>query len=154
MKPSRAIIWTTAVGILLVGLGYALTRPAPGAAENIGNDRLRELVTGGARLVDVRSPGEFAMGHIAGAELVPPERVAEAARDWDRDQDIVLYCATGARSSTAMEQLRRMGFRRLYNHERGISGWDGELTTDTAQRGAGAIETDGLPVLVEFTSDG
>jgi rhodanese-related sulfurtransferase len=69
------------------------------------------LVAAGARLVDVRSPAEFAAGHLPGAVNVP---VAELPRRLDelepRDRPIVVYCHTGARAARAAHALRSAGF--------------------------------------------
>ena len=152
MKPSKVLIWV-AVAALVAIIGYALGRPAGGVQQNIGDKELIDLVAQGARLVDVRSPGEYGMGHIEGAENVPDTQIAGAAQDWDREQPIVLYCATGARSADAMATLAGMGFKKLYNHTQGTSGWSGKLTTEVTSSGD-TIETAGTPVMIEFTSDG
>lgn len=152
MNARRAVYWAGAA-ILVAGIVFALTRPAGAIRRDIGNQELRELASGGARLIDVRSPGEYAMGHVPGAENVPVENIASAAKSWDRKQPLVVYCATGARSSEAVGALASMGFRELYNHSQGVSAWDGELTTEQAA-GAEAIRTAGKPVLVEFSSGG
>ena len=60
----------------------------------------------GARLVDVRSPEEYAAKHIEGAENAPVETV---------DSAIVLYCASGRRSARAAAALRARGYTRVYD---------------------------------------
>lgn len=75
-----------------------------------------------ARLIDVREPSEFTgeLGHIPGAELVPLATVVDAAKDWDRDANLVLVCRSGARSSRAAEALARLGFKNLKNLRGGM----------------------------------
>jgi sulfur-carrier protein adenylyltransferase/sulfurtransferase len=68
-----------------------------------------------ARLVDVREPHEYAAGHIHGAELVPLATVEATARDWNREQDVVLICRSGARSGRAADLLVSLGFLRVHN---------------------------------------
>jgi len=76
----------------------------------------RKLVAEGARLLDVRSPGEFDGGHIEGARNIPAHeldgRVAELE---PRDAPIVVYCQSGMRSAQAARTLARHGFSRVHN---------------------------------------
>ncbi len=64
----------------------------------------------GARIIDVRSPGEYEVWHIPGAELVPLGTLREAQAEWDREQPIRLYCASGFRSYLAHRILVQRGF--------------------------------------------
>jgi rhodanese-related sulfurtransferase len=69
-----------------------------------------------AQLVDVRSPAEFAAGHVDGARNIPVNEIAARARELSpSDRPIVLYCASGARSAMAARSLRGAGFSRVYN---------------------------------------
>jgi phage shock protein E len=63
-------------------------------------------------LVDVRSPGEFAAGHVEGALNMPLDRLqADAATALpDPSVEVVLYCLSGARSHMAMVWLQQMGY--------------------------------------------
>jgi rhodanese-related sulfurtransferase len=70
--------------------------------------RAHELVTAGAWLIDVRSPAEFARGHLAGARNVPLEQVAELARTAG-GRELICYCQSGMRSRRAVRELRRQG---------------------------------------------
>lgn len=82
----------------------------------VSPDKARALVASGARLVDVRSPGEFAGGHLAGALNIPVgelgDRVAEVG---DKAKPVVLYCASGMRSASAAGILRRAGFADVHD---------------------------------------
>jgi rhodanese-related sulfurtransferase len=80
---------------------------------------------GGARLIDVRTPAEFATGHIAGAV-----NMDWTARDYealfatlDPKQPVLLYCAAGGRSEQALEYLRGKGFRAAHLID-GIAAWN------------------------------
>ncbi len=69
-----------------------------------------------ALVVDVRTDGEWAGGHLAGAIHVPLGDGLEAAMDgYDRDRPVYLYCASGARSGRAASILEGMGFTRVVN---------------------------------------
>lgn len=151
MKGPRILIWGFGA-VMLLALGIALTRPAAATRADISNAELRELAGKGARLVDVRSPGEYAMGHIEGAENVPVEQITSAAGSWDKSVPVIVYCATGARSMNAAQFLAANGFTKVYNLKAGVVAWDQELTKDNAVA-AGPIKTDGKPIFIDFYSD-
>jgi sulfur-carrier protein adenylyltransferase/sulfurtransferase len=78
-----------------------------------------------ARIIDVREHPEYAgeLGHIEGAELVPLATVANAARGWSRNDEIVVVCRSGARSTQASRELVSMGFTRVMNLRGGMIAW-------------------------------
>ena len=69
-----------------------------------------KLLANGAQLVDVRSDSEFAQGALPNAVNLPLQSIMNAKSVLDADKAIVLYCVTGARSSTAKNYLVQMGF--------------------------------------------
>lgn len=79
-------------------------------------EQARALVESGAVLLDVRSPDEFASGHLPKAVNVPVQelgaRVGELGR---KERPVVVYCHSGMRSSTAARVLRRNGFRDVHD---------------------------------------
>lgn len=68
-------------------------------------------------IVDVRSPGEFQMGHVQGALLLPLSDLMGGAAlpVEDKNTPIVVYCASGGRSSMAQALLAQMGYSRVTN---------------------------------------
>jgi len=76
-------------------------------------------------LLDVRTRGEFDNGHIKNALLIPVQelqrRVGELAAY--KHSDILIYCATGNRSTVASKILIDNGFKRITNMRHGIYGW-------------------------------
>lgn len=76
----------------------------------------RDLVARGARLVDVRTPGEYAAGHLPGALNVPLDALERRLDDLGpRDQALIVYCESGARSAHAQRLLKRHGFGSVRN---------------------------------------
>jgi phage shock protein E len=68
-------------------------------------------------ILDVRTPEEYAAGHVAGTVHIPLD---ELERRWAelaeyRDRPVVVYCRTGRRSATAIDLLASKGFSRLEN---------------------------------------
>ncbi len=64
----------------------------------------------GARLVDVRTPEEYGVWHIPGAENVPLAALRTESEDWDRSVPVRLYCAVGFRSYLGYRILSQRGF--------------------------------------------
>ena len=81
---------------------------------------------GQVRLVDVREIHEFndALGHIAGAELVPLASLPAAAQSWRRDEPIAVVCRSGGRSARGAGALTQLGFTQVYNVGGGMLGWN------------------------------
>lgn len=72
-----------------------------------------------AVVIDVRTPEEFAQGHLKHAWNInvqaPDFREQIQALGLDPEAPVYLYCRSGRRSQQAAELLREMGFRKLYN---------------------------------------
>lgn len=66
--------------------------------------------TAGARIIDVRTPEEYDLWHIPGAESVPLATFRAAIATWDRTAPVRLYCAVGFRSYLAYRILVQSGF--------------------------------------------
>ena len=79
-----------------------------------GNDACK-LIANGAQLVDVRSSAEFSRGSLPDAINLPLQSIMSAKKVIDVDKDIILYCVTGARSSTAKNYLVQMGFEKVHD---------------------------------------
>lgn len=75
----------------------------------------RRLVAEGAKLIDVRSPGEFSGQHLPGAVNMPVDRLGGLASKLDPKAPIVLYCASGARSARARQALLAAGFEQVHD---------------------------------------
>ena len=61
-------------------------------------------------LVDVRTAEEFRAGHIPGAVNIALQNLPDRMTTLPKEQTIILYCRSGARSSSAAQILRRAGF--------------------------------------------
>jgi phage shock protein E len=77
---------------------------------------VKDKIKAGAKVIDVRSPGEFADEAYPGAVNIPlnvlPAKVAELG---PKDKPIILYCASGARSASAARFLKQEGFTDVVN---------------------------------------
>ncbi|HEU5251473.1 MAG TPA: rhodanese-like domain-containing protein [Thermoanaerobaculia bacterium] len=82
--------------------------------------RVRE---GRAKVVDVRRPGEWQAGHIAGALHVPLNTLADGAAALPKDEPLAVICAGGFRSSIATSVLEQQGFTKITNVVGGMAAW-------------------------------
>jgi rhodanese-related sulfurtransferase len=87
----------------------------------------KRLQRGGAVVIDVREPNEFAAGHIGGAINVPLSKLAAGLGDLDRDAETFVICQSGRRSVTGARLLMRAGFKHVHNVAGGTSAWRGKL---------------------------
>jgi rhodanese-related sulfurtransferase len=155
MNWKKIIVW--GVAALFVGAGVlAVAMPVPSVDKGIGNDELLQLQGSGALVVDVRTTAEFGAGHIASAVNVPLDMLHQAAASWDKNQAVVVYCATGARSAEAASYLAGAGFKKVHDLTGGVVAWDkgpvGGSAAASAPTGSGAIKTNGKPVFIEFAT--
>jgi rhodanese-related sulfurtransferase len=76
-------------------------------------------------VLDVRSPGEFAAGHVPGAVNVPFTRVVARpdALELQKSRTIVVYCGHGPRAWLAGTALRWRGYTRVIYLDGHMSGW-------------------------------
>jgi len=79
----------------------------------------------GLQIVDVREADEFAgaLGHIAGARLVPLADLEKRAGDLAKDRPVVTVCRAGARSAQAAAILKKSGFEKVANMAGGMLRW-------------------------------
>lgn len=124
MNPAgRALALVGAMCRLLpLALSVALL---PGCAHpSMMGEGAREKVKAGAFLLDVRSPGEFAEGHLPGAVNVPVQELEAtlASLPVDRSREIVVYCRSGLRSARARSLLLKAGYAKVEDLG-GMSNW-------------------------------
>ena len=114
---TNLVSWLVAVALLSTPLCGCAHPPITGEAAH-------ERVKLGAFLLDVRSPGEFAEGHLAGAVNVPVNELEAtmASLPADRRREIVVYCRSGMRSARARTLLLKAGFTKVEDLG-GMSNW-------------------------------
>jgi rhodanese-related sulfurtransferase len=78
-----------------------------------------------ALLVDVREQAEFAQAHILNARGLPLSQLEARLGDIGKfkDKPVIVYCATGNRSSAAAAVLRKGGFSQVFNLSGGFAAW-------------------------------
>lgn len=85
---------------------------------------------GGVTVVDVRTPQEYADGHIPGAINIPLDRIGSEQPDElsDLDAELIVYCRTGVRSKQASDSLVGLGYQHV-NDMGGIVDWTGDVVS-------------------------
>jgi len=76
-------------------------------------------------LIDVRSPEEYAGGHIAGAKLIPLSELGGRIAEIPRDKPVVFYCRSGHRSGNALDVVKDAGLMLPRHLGGGILAWTG-----------------------------
>jgi|WetSurMetagenome_2_1015567.scaffolds.fasta_scaffold102151_2 phage shock protein E len=71
---------------------------------------VKEKLGAGAKIIDVRSPSEFAAGSYPKAKNIPLDKLEVRIGELPRDKPIVIFCASGARSAQATRLLKRAGY--------------------------------------------
>jgi rhodanese-related sulfurtransferase len=124
---SDALTWIVPLALVVAWL--ALTRLG-----KISAAKARELVAAGADLIDVRTRGEYASGHLAGAQNVPLDELpGQAATLVKSGKALVVYCQSGMRSARAKRLLRAAGAPEV--HDLGaMSRWGSSTGKGGAER--------------------
>ena len=71
-----------------------------------------------AVIIDVRSPQEFAAGHLKGALNIPLDQIQQkpdVIAGLEKSSEVLVYCKSGARSAVACSILAQQGFNRVLN---------------------------------------
>ena len=101
-------------------------KPAPAAPKKITADEAEKMIKEKKVIVlDVRTPQEFAAGHIAGStnlNIRSPD-FEKRINELDKSQAYIIHCARGGRSATACEKMKGLQFKALYDFSGGFEAW-------------------------------
>lgn len=135
--PGRA--WTLMVAVALAVAALAGCSASPSSADQavrlVGPAEFADSVTQeGTVVIDVRTPAEFAQGHLPGAVNIDVQGPDFARRvaELDRAGTYAVYCQSGRRSGVATSQMADLGFGTVYDLEGGVLAWqaaDGPLVS-------------------------
>ena len=73
------------------------------------------LIANVATIVDVRTPGEYAGGHIRGSINIPLNALGSQMGKIKKDKPVITCCASGMRSGAARSQLLSAGYSEVHN---------------------------------------
>jgi phage shock protein E len=103
------------VGLVTIGcglVGCGAPRPEAGTQPDA-----RALAQAGAKVIDVRTPGEFRSGHVAGAVNIPVDQIGERISEvtTNKNETLLLHCQSGGRSAAAKRDLEALGYKNVVN---------------------------------------
>lgn len=86
-----------------------------------------------AVILDVRSPDEFASGHLANALNYDwnGAQFEKQIASLDKSKPVFVYCLSGRRSASAANKMRTEGFKMVYEMDGGMSGWRASQLPET-----------------------
>lgn len=122
-----ALMSFSACGTMSNDGGQVVASEQQSIAEDVNVAKFAELVEAGNGLVlDVRTPDEYAAGHIEGCTLINvfDEDFAQQVDKLDPNTPVYVYCRSGRRSANAMSILHDKGFAEVYNLKGGIMAWE------------------------------
>lgn len=122
MKRSAALVALVAAA-LLAALTLSSCSSSNAVQTVSPQDWITQSQASGVTIVDVRTPAEFAAGHVQGAVNVDV-RAADFAQQLDKldkNGTYVVYCHSGNRSKTATDAMGAAGFTHVYNLQGGIA---------------------------------
>ena len=107
------------------GTFHVMELKGPGYHEVTAAEATKLMEKSSPFILDVRTPKEYAAGHLEGAQLLPVQVLSSrmnqiAAR---KEEPVLVVCATGNRSTVAARLLMDAGFTRVYNLRYGMKDW-------------------------------
>lgn len=74
-------------------------------------------------VIDVRTPAEYASGHIPGAVNIPFDQISQRTAEIDDRRGVALYCKIGPRARKGESALLAAGYEKVFHVEGGFSAW-------------------------------
>ncbi len=126
MEKQTQMIVVFAVIALAAG-GYYLLQMGSGDSGygNVDVAEARDLIGEKGELVilDVRTVSEYESRHLEGAINIPVEVLSQHLSELNKNDELLVYCRSGNRSTTAVGILRENGYDRIYHMDGGIVAW-------------------------------
>ena len=118
-------ISTLAIVILFTSCNYNQNKEKKTDAIEIISHELFENIDSSVQLIDVRTPKEYAEGHIKHATNINffEDNFIEQMSSLDKGKPLYIYCKGGNRSGKASVRLVEAGFIKIYDLEGGITKW-------------------------------
>lgn len=114
-----------ALAIIVAMLIWSYVGDKVSGINQVSADEAVRLYNQGAKVLDVRSEGEYKTGFIGEAELVGPSEVDQkmASLQAYQNQPVLVYCQSGMRSAAVAKKLAKNQFDQVYNLKGGIAAW-------------------------------
>jgi rhodanese-related sulfurtransferase len=128
MEKKTQIIVVFTVMVLAAATYYLVQMGTRGSSDygNVDVGEARDLIAEKADIVilDVRTVSEFDSGHLEGAINIPVEVLSGRLSELNPKDELLVYCRTGNRSTTAVGILKENGYDRIYHMDGGITAWN------------------------------
>jgi rhodanese-related sulfurtransferase len=120
-------------GLAAVALSAALLLGACSSGDDVGGattdvtveEAVAVVAQEDMNILDVRTPAEFAAGHLDGALNIDVQSTSfdAAVSQLPKDEEWFVYCRSGNRSGVATDRMAELGFTRMYDLQGGINDW-------------------------------
>ena len=160
----RKYFFTSLIALVLLGSACSESHSQSNTlTADVFSEKIKTIAD--ETVLDVRTPEEFAKGHLIDAKNInwKGANFAERVEVLDKSKPVFVYCLSGIRSAAAATKMREMGFKQVYELDGGIVKWRAANlpeTTDGLTKPEGLnklqfsqlLESDKL-VLVDFYAD-
>ncbi len=118
MKKLIAVLFASTLALTSCG-------SSAGATDLNAADFQAKTQEAGVIILDVRTAGEYAAGHIEGAINIDVEGMTFEGeiKNLDNTKTYAIYCQSGRRSRIAVDTMNKAGFTKLFNLDQGIISW-------------------------------
>ena len=120
-------IWLIVIAVASGGmLLWPMIRQTMRVGGEVGTLEATQLINRrDAVILDVREPGEYTAGHLPNAKHIPLAQLASRMKELEKfkERPIVITCASGNRSGSALSLLKKNGFKEAVNLKGGIGAW-------------------------------
>ena len=132
MVKNRKMIFIVLAFILIIGIAVFVFNNNRSVVKNvkISAEEAKEIIDQDSDIIiDVRSEEEYQTGHIEGAVCIPNEVISDQIERLlsDKEQEILVYCRSGRRSSQAVDKLLDLGYTNVKDFG-GIIDWPYKIT--------------------------
>ena len=112
---SAVIIYYTQTQLLKTTINYG----------DVTVEEAKSLIESNSSLiiVDVRTREEYDSGHIEGAILIPVSELENHLDELSKEEELLIYCRTGNRSSNSVNILIANGYTKIFHLKDGITAW-------------------------------
>jgi rhodanese-related sulfurtransferase len=116
----KKLIALIGAALLLAGCSTSTSAVDLGVSEFSAKTAEANVIT-----LDVRTPGEFAEGHIQGAQLIDFQsgNFENEIASLDKNVTYAVYCRSGSRSGEAVKVMHDAGFQNIFNLNGGVIDW-------------------------------
>ncbi len=125
-KQTKIIVVFAVIGLAVVAFYFMQMGSGNSGYGNVDVGEARDLIAEKAGLVilDVRTVSEYESGHLDGVINIPVDELSGRLSELNPDDELLVYCRTGNRSTTAVGILRENGYDRIYHMDGGIVAWN------------------------------